>query len=160
MTFLEGETVGKIIPFVATNPFGLGRTNPTAGFRLLDPNSPFSSNVARDFGRMLAHRTLTLEDPSKEEHITQLMRLAGWPTSQSLWTSTTPEPHQTEGEEEGLPEATGITEDPVVTPGAMQPRLVPTIPLALFASTVDSQDTLHETVPSNVEDETRPTMSM
>jgi hypothetical protein len=135
----------------------LGRINPTAGFRLLDPNNPFSSNVVKDFGRMLARRALTSEDPSREEHITQLMHLAGWPTSQSPWTSTTPEPRQTEDEEEDLPEEIGMEEDRVATPGAMQPRLVPAIPLALFASIADNPDTLPETVLNDKGDETRPT---
>jgi hypothetical protein len=112
--------------------------------------------MVRDFGQMLAHHALTLEDPSKEEHITQLMHLVGWPTSQSLWTSTMLEPCQTEDEED-LPEATGTMEDPVVTPGAMQPRLTPAIPLALFASIAGNQDTSLETAPNDVDDKTRPT---
>jgi hypothetical protein len=70
------------------------------------------------------------------------------------------EPRQTEDEEEDLPEVTGTMMDPVVTPGAMWPRLVPAIPHALFASTVDSQDTLRGTVLSDVEDKTKPTTSM
>jgi hypothetical protein len=126
------------------------------GFRLLDPHSPFNNSVVKDFGQMLVHHALTLEDPSREEHITQLMRLIGWPTSQSPWTSTISEPHQIEDKED-LPEETGITEDPAEMPGATRPRLVPTIPLALFASTADSQDTLPGTVLSDREDETRPT---
>jgi hypothetical protein len=70
------------------------------------------------------------------------------------------EPHQTEGEEEDLPEATGVVEDPVVIPGATQPRLVLAIPLALFALVAGNQDTLRETVPSDAEDGTKPTTSM
>jgi hypothetical protein len=144
-------------PFEAINPFDLGRTNPTAGFRLLDPNSPFSSSVVRDFGQILACSTLTLEDPNRE-HLTPLMRLVGWPTFQSPWTSIMLEPHQIEDEEEDPPGTIGTTEDLVATPGATQPRLIPAIPLKQFASTVDSQDTLLGIVPNDEEeDETKPT---
>jgi hypothetical protein len=67
------------------------------------------------------------------------------------------EPCQIEGEEEDLPEAIGTMEDLVVTHGAMQPRLIPEIPLALFALTAGNQDTSLETAPSDVQDGTRPT---
>jgi hypothetical protein len=77
--------------------------------------------------------------------------------SQSPWISTTPEPRRTEEEEEDLPEAIGIAEDRAATPGEMQPRLIPAIPLALFVSTADSQDTLRGIVPNDVVEETKPT---
>jgi hypothetical protein len=155
MIFFEEGTQDRTTPFEATSPFDLGRTNPTEGFRLLNPRSPFSNSVVKDFSQTLACRALTLEGPNREEHITQLMHLVGWPMSQSPWTSTTSEPYQTGDEEEDLPEAIGIM-DLAETPGAMQPRLVPAIPLALFASIADNQDTLLGTVP-NDEDGTKPT---
>jgi hypothetical protein len=49
-------------------------------------------------------------------------------------------------------------EDLVATPGATQPRLIPAIPLALFASTAGNQDILLGTAHSDEEeDETKPT---
>jgi hypothetical protein len=67
------------------------------------------------------------------------------------------EPCQTEDEEEDLLEATGTIVDPMVTPGEMWPRLIPAIPLTLFASTAGNQDTSLGTALNDVEDETKPT---
>jgi hypothetical protein len=67
------------------------------------------------------------------------------------------EPHQTEDGEEDPPEEIGMVEDPAETLGATRPRLILAIPLALFASIADNQDTSLETALNDRGDETKPT---